>query len=170
MTQHLSGFADSMPWVFLLLGAAQSEDMEADRRVVLDLVLPQIGGRGGGAEPFALERAIVYHDKVLAKVADEHERYDLSGKIRIAEEDIRRHGDALLFALERYDVYLKDVLPRYAEVHAMRELTYGLSPLSATPEMRARAEALTEAIVGRLRGIGPGGDADDYCRYSDRRV
>lgn len=104
MSQHLSGFSDSMPWVFLLLGEATSTDMEADARVVLDLVLPQIGGRGGGSEPFALERAIVYHERVLTKVADEFERYDLSGKIRIAEEDIRRRGDALVaLVLERIE-------------------------------------------------------------------
>ncbi|KAI0639216.1 hypothetical protein C8Q77DRAFT_1080158 [Trametes polyzona] len=77
-------------------GSAKSTDMESDPRVVLDLVLPQIGGRGGGAEPFALERAIVYHERVLAKVADESERYQLSGKIRIVEDRIRRHGDAVV--------------------------------------------------------------------------
>ncbi|KAI0361829.1 hypothetical protein OH77DRAFT_467050 [Trametes cingulata] len=99
MEQHLSGFTDSLPWPFLLIGEAVSTHMESDPRVVLDLALPQMGGRGGGAEPFALERAIVYHEKVLAKVADEFERYTLSGKLRIAQESLRRRGDTLVEAV-----------------------------------------------------------------------
>ncbi|KAI0651664.1 hypothetical protein C8Q79DRAFT_922352 [Trametes meyenii] len=99
MAQRLSGFTESMSWVFLLIGEAQSTDMEADPRVVLDLALPQIGGRGGGAEPFALERAIVYHEKVLSKVADEFDRYVLSGKLRITEDEVRRHADGLVQAV-----------------------------------------------------------------------
>ncbi|EIW64859.1 uncharacterized protein TRAVEDRAFT_140093 [Trametes versicolor FP-101664 SS1] len=161
MAQHLSGFSDSMPWVFLLLGEAMSTDMEADARVVLDLVLPQIGGRGGGSEPFALERAIVYHEKVLAKVADEFERYDLSGKIRIAEEDIRRRGDALV-AL-RHDEYMARVLPLYAEVHHVAVVTLGVTPRLASDEMRDRAEVLAEAVVHRV--IGPRQGEADFCRY-----
>ncbi|KAI0374359.1 hypothetical protein BV20DRAFT_1118381 [Pilatotrama ljubarskyi] len=85
--------------------------MESDPRMVLDLALPQIGGRGGGAEPFALERAIVYHEKVLAKVADEFERYTLTGKLRISEENLRRRGDAVV----------KVVLDRLAKIAAGQE-------------------------------------------------
>ncbi|CDO72413.1 hypothetical protein BN946_scf184977.g112 [Trametes cinnabarina] len=96
MQQHLSGFTSSTPWVFLLLGEGQSIDMDADPRVVLDLALPQIGGRGGGGEPFALERAIVYHEKVLAKVAVEFERYNMSEKLNLSPEHLRRRGDAVV--------------------------------------------------------------------------
>ena len=96
MALHLSGFADSTPWVFLLLGEAQSTDMDADPRVVLDLALPQLGGRGAGGEPFALERAIVYHEKVLAKVALEFDKYRLSGKLRIAQDDLRARGEEIV--------------------------------------------------------------------------
>ncbi|KAI9057161.1 hypothetical protein FKP32DRAFT_1598640 [Trametes sanguinea] len=98
MQQHLSGFTDSTRWVFLVIGKAQSVNMDADSRVVLDLTLPQIGGRGGGGELFALERTIVYHHKVLAKVADEFEGYKLSGKLNPSPEHLhrRQRGDALV--------------------------------------------------------------------------
>ncbi|KAI0735370.1 hypothetical protein C8Q76DRAFT_712030 [Earliella scabrosa] len=96
MSQHMSGFGGSMPWVFLLIGVPQSEDMESDPRVVFDLVTSQIGGRGGGGEVFSLERAFDYHRKVLPKVAHELEKYVLSGKLRLSEDTLRAHGDALV--------------------------------------------------------------------------
>ena len=102
LTQHRSGFGgapDPMPWVFLLLGEARSEDMAEDPRAVLDLATAQLGGRGGGGEVFALERAFDYHGKVLPKVAQEGERYVLSGKLRITPEAIRARGDALVDAV-----------------------------------------------------------------------
>ncbi|KAI0724364.1 hypothetical protein C8T65DRAFT_723697 [Cerioporus squamosus] len=96
LSQHMTGFDGSMPWVFLLIGEPKSEDIEADPRVVLDLVTSQLGGRGGGGEVFSLERAFDYHNKVLPKVADELEKYILSGKIRLSEDALRARGDALV--------------------------------------------------------------------------
>ncbi|KAI0670089.1 hypothetical protein C8Q78DRAFT_976821 [Trametes maxima] len=161
MAQRLSGFAESMSWVFLLIGEAQSTDMEADPRVVLDLALPQIGGRGGGAEPFALERAIVYHEKVLSKVADEFDRYVLSGKLRITEDEVRGHADGLVQA--RHDKYLQEVLPKYAKIHEHRPLTLGISTFLASSETRARAVELVHAVRDRI--VNFAGGADDFCRY-----
>ncbi|KAI0757192.1 hypothetical protein C8Q80DRAFT_1132395 [Daedaleopsis nitida] len=100
MSQHLSGFGgESTPWVFLLLGEPKSEDMEVDPRVVLDLVVSQIGGRGGGGEVFALERAFDYHRKVLPKVANELEKYVLSHKIILAEDGMRIRAEQLVAAV-----------------------------------------------------------------------
>ena len=96
LSQHMVGFDGSMPWVFLLIGEPKSEDLETDPRVVLDLVTSQLGGRGGGGEVFSLERAFDYHEKVLPKVADELEKYVLSGKIRLSEDALRARGDALV--------------------------------------------------------------------------
>ncbi len=96
LSQHMTGFDGSIPWVFLLIGEPKSEDLEADPRVVLDLVTSQLGGRGGGGEVFSLERAFDYHQKVLPKVADELEKYDLSGKIRLSDDALRARGDALV--------------------------------------------------------------------------
>ena len=45
IAQHLIGFADSTPWVYLLLGELPSTNTYADPRVALDLALPQLGGR-----------------------------------------------------------------------------------------------------------------------------
>ncbi|KAL1952152.1 hypothetical protein VTO73DRAFT_1301 [Trametes versicolor] len=109
-----SGFDGPIPWPYLVLGNVA----DLDRCVVLDLALPQIGGRGLGGELFALER----------------------------------HGD-----------YLARVLPQYAEVHHVGHLTLRIVPRSATVEMRARAEALAEAVVLRLNGLGR--DETNYCRY-----
>ncbi|OCH96618.1 hypothetical protein OBBRIDRAFT_787186 [Obba rivulosa] len=100
--QHLSGFDGSMPWVYLLIGKPTSMDLEKDTRVVLDLVLPQIGGRGGGGELFALERGLHYHDDVLSKYADEFQGFKLSEKLRLSPPHIRRHGEAVkAMVLER---------------------------------------------------------------------
>lgn len=96
MSQHLSGFGGSMPWVFLLLGEAESEDMVVDPRVVFDLATSQIGGRGGGGELFSLERAFDYHEKVLPKYATQLEKYVLSGKIRLSRDRLRARGDTLV--------------------------------------------------------------------------
>ena len=49
-----------------------------------------------GGEPFALERAIVYHKEVLAKVAEEYEKFELSGKLEIAQDDLRARGEELV--------------------------------------------------------------------------
>ncbi|GBE78171.1 hypothetical protein SCP_0110540 [Sparassis crispa] len=95
MTQHLSGFDSGLSWIYLLLGKAVAADLEVDTRVVLDLVLPQIGGRGGGGELFALERGIDYHQKVLPKYASEFEGLKMSEKLMLSPPDIQRRGDAL---------------------------------------------------------------------------
>ncbi|OSD06032.1 hypothetical protein PYCCODRAFT_1431850 [Trametes coccinea BRFM310] len=110
MQQHLSGFTDSTSWVFLVIGKAQSINMDADSRVVLDLTLPQIGGRGGGGELFALERTIVYHHQVLARVADEFEGYKLSGKLNPSPEHSHRR--------QRADALVELVMARLARVAA----------------------------------------------------
>ncbi|RPD81808.1 hypothetical protein L226DRAFT_607055 [Lentinus tigrinus ALCF2SS1-7] len=96
LSQHFTGFDGIMPWVFLLIGEPKSEDLETDPRVVLDLVTSQLGGRGGGGEVFSLERAFDYHEKVLPNVANELEKYVLSGKIRLSEDALRARGDALV--------------------------------------------------------------------------
>ncbi|KAJ8472436.1 hypothetical protein ONZ51_g8513 [Trametes cubensis] len=63
MAQHLIGFADSTP----------------PARRARSCAGPELGGRGSGGEPFALrvERAIVYHKEVLAKVAGEYGKFEL---------------------------------------------------------------------------------------------
>ncbi|OBZ79521.1 hypothetical protein A0H81_00583 [Grifola frondosa] len=94
MTQHMSGFDLTMPWIYLLIGQAITSNLSEDPRIALDLVTPQIGGRGGGGELFALERAWDYHHKVLAKVADEFEGFKLSGKLMLSP-DVLTRGDAL---------------------------------------------------------------------------
>ena len=102
MTQHLSGFGRlGMPWVFLLIGEPESEDLETDPRVVLDLVTAQIGGRGLGGEVYSLERAFDYHRKVLPKFAHELESYKLSRKLQLTPNDIRSRGDELVEAVLR---------------------------------------------------------------------
>jgi len=95
MNRHLSGFGDPLPWIYLIVGKPLSEDLDKDTRVVFDIALPQIGGRGNGGELFALEQGIIYHEKVLPKCAWEFGELKMSGKLRMSPPDIRRHGDAL---------------------------------------------------------------------------
>ncbi|KZT74803.1 hypothetical protein DAEQUDRAFT_734369 [Daedalea quercina L-15889] len=71
MERRLSGFLEPMPWLYLFVGQPTSADPERDTRVALDLALPQIGGRGGAHELFALERGLDYHEKVLPRYAQE---------------------------------------------------------------------------------------------------
>ncbi|KAI0686388.1 hypothetical protein C8T65DRAFT_591182 [Cerioporus squamosus] len=58
-----SNFGDDIPWVVLLLGDPRGE------RVVVDLALSQIGGRGLGSELFALTKLRDYTEKLLPKYA-----------------------------------------------------------------------------------------------------
>jgi len=68
---HLTGFTPSTPWIYLILGRPTSTDIDEDTRIVLDLAITQLGGRGGGNELFALEKGSHYHAEVLSQVADE---------------------------------------------------------------------------------------------------
>ncbi|KZT06786.1 uncharacterized protein LAESUDRAFT_137183 [Laetiporus sulphureus 93-53] len=98
MEQHLSGFDGPIPWVYLAIGVPQSTYLTRDTRVFLDLALPQIGGRGSGHEPFALERGFDYHNRVLHKFADEYGEVVLSSKLRLslAPPAYRTRGDMLI--------------------------------------------------------------------------
>ncbi len=60
---YFSGFGDDIPWVVLLLGDPRGD------RVVVDLALSQIGGRGLGNELFALVKQRDYTEKLLPKYA-----------------------------------------------------------------------------------------------------
>ncbi|KAI0361827.1 hypothetical protein OH77DRAFT_1508637 [Trametes cingulata] len=112
----LSGFDGPVKWPYLILGPIESS---LDDRVVLDLGLSQIGGRGLGRE---------------------------------------------LFALERYGDYMQRVLPKYAVVHEVLPLTVEIVPFSASDETRARATALSQAVLLRVLHIAEGKETD-FCRY-----
>ncbi|EMD41687.1 hypothetical protein CERSUDRAFT_90259 [Gelatoporia subvermispora B] len=131
MEQHLSGFGGSMPWVYLLIGEATAADLEQDTRVVFDLALPQIGGRGRGGEVFALERGKYYHDEVLKKYAEEFEDYKLSAKLQMSPSVIRGQGETLK----------KMVLERLARVVAGEESFYGSLCVQAMSDVQLPADA-----------------------------
>ncbi|KAI0361828.1 hypothetical protein OH77DRAFT_467051 [Trametes cingulata] len=79
-TAFLSGFHGPISWPYLVLG----NDPNMNRRVVLDLALPGIGGRGLGGELFALERHDDYQCRVLPKYAVVHDRRPLSLGLSVA--------------------------------------------------------------------------------------
>lgn len=71
---HSSGLDGPVPWPYLVLGS----DADIDRRVVLDLAIPHIGGRGLGGEIFALERHDDYMTRVLPLYAQVYSVKDLT--------------------------------------------------------------------------------------------
>jgi hypothetical protein len=76
-------------------GHPASQDIEADTRIVLDLAIGQLGGRGDGDELFALERRSQYHHAVLARVAHELEgefkMSRLTGELKGRSNEMARH-------------------------------------------------------------------------------
>ncbi|KDQ63672.1 hypothetical protein JAAARDRAFT_53864 [Jaapia argillacea MUCL 33604] len=110
MAQHLSGFDDNIPWVFLVFGKpGTTGDAATDPRVAVDLSIPQLGGRGGGGELFALERLGNYHGKVLSACADEvSERYDLSLEIRLTSDKLKDASALLKVVLDTLEKVTKD--------------------------------------------------------------
>ncbi|KAH9947979.1 hypothetical protein B0H21DRAFT_300308 [Amylocystis lapponica] len=104
MSQHMSGFDDTVPWVYLMIGKPVSPDLEVDTRVVLDLALPQIGGRGGGGELFALEKGFDYHNRVLSQYAYETDDFKYSEKLRLSPPGLQQRGnDIAAIVLERLE-------------------------------------------------------------------
>ncbi|GJE92449.1 zinc finger MYND domain-containing protein [Phanerochaete sordida] len=94
--QNLSGFDGPLPWIWLFLGAPESEKPDIDTRAVLDLGLAQLGGHGSGGEHFALERGVHYLDVVLNRFAvDLGGDLKLSHKITLSPPVVRAHGDAV---------------------------------------------------------------------------
>ena len=103
MQQQLSGFDGGINWPWLLLGAGTSPDLDTDTRVALDLGVAQLGARGLGGEPFALERSGDHYDRVLIPRAR-----DLGAEMRmstlqcLSPADICAYGEAVkALVLER---------------------------------------------------------------------
>ena len=75
--------------------------MAEDPRIVLDITTARLGGGGGGGKEvfFSLERAFEYLGNMLLDVAQEGERYVLSGKLRTTPEAIHAREDVLVDAV-----------------------------------------------------------------------
>ncbi|PCH33472.1 hypothetical protein WOLCODRAFT_160091 [Wolfiporia cocos MD-104 SS10] len=95
LEQHLSGMGNIVPWIYLMIGKPISEDLDTDTRVVFDLAITQIGGRGAGGELFALERGFDYHNKLLCRYAEEQGDLQVSGKLMMSPVALRKQGDTL---------------------------------------------------------------------------
>ncbi|KAI0768472.1 hypothetical protein BD413DRAFT_633174 [Trametes elegans] len=140
--------------------------MESDPSVVLDLTLPQIGGRGGGAEPFALSARSSTTRRCLRRSQTSSTGTTSVRTIRIADEEIigGRGLGGEPFALERHDVYKARVLPRHATVHGWREPMYTANTGLASDVVWARARVVMSAVLDRVAAIGTRG-AGDFRRY-----
>ena len=101
--EHFSGFGEKIRWAALLLG----DPLKAEERVVLDLAITQIGGRGLGGELFALERRQEYLDKLLPAYATRDAQHDketyMFNPLSYSETRMKRQGPLTDHVADRLD-------------------------------------------------------------------
>lgn len=105
------GALGTAPWVYLVFGDSKDAtgDVYTDRRVAVDLVAPLIGLRGLGNEPFVMERIGTYHQDVLSNAVGESEKYELSARIYMEEnEDTNTSVEIAMRVLSRLQKITRD--------------------------------------------------------------